>query len=106
MSASMVSESNRRTALANSLPTAAAVDLRFWVLEAAERLAIAAEGEFYATVDCAGLVVLACSERQARSIAQNTTDGDWWLDPKLTRCREVDVAGSPRVVLANWPSLD
>jgi hypothetical protein len=102
----MVSVSNRRTILADSSPAAATTDLRFWVLEAAEKLPIAAEGEFYASVDCAGLVVLACSEQQARSIAQDTTDGDWWLDPKLTRCSEVDVDGRPRVVLANWPSLD
>ena len=105
MTATMASASNRRAVLAGSL-AAAAADLRFWVLEAAERLPIAAAGEFYATVDCAALVVLACSEQQARAIAQNTTDGDWWLDPKLTRCSEVDIAGNPRVVLANWPSLD
>jgi hypothetical protein len=80
--------------------------LQFWKLEAADHLPIVAAGEFYTTVDCAGFVVLARSEQEARSMAQSASDGHWWLDPKLTTCHEVDPLEGPRVVLASWPSLD
>jgi hypothetical protein len=84
-------------------PTA---ELKFWKLQASDQLPEVAEGEFYATLDCASLVVLASSEQEARSIARAESRGRWWLDSKLTTCSPVAPQGGARVVLANWPPLE
>lgn len=52
-----------------------------------------------------GFVIVAASEDQARSLAAEAEDGGpWWLDRHLTTCEAVDVAGEPRIVMANEPT--
>jgi hypothetical protein len=80
--------------------------LQLWKLEATERLPAENVKDFYASIDCTSLVILARSEREARSIALAESGGQWWLDPDLTTCRPVNSRGNPRVVLANWPTLN
>lgn len=87
-------------------PRDSTAELTFWKLQASDQLPEVAEGEFYATVDCASLVVLAASEQEARSIARAESRGRWWLDSRLTTCSPVIPRGGARVVLANWPPIE
>ncbi len=58
----------------------------------------------------AGFVVLANSEKEARSIASANghsepgDDAPWWRDAKLTSCEEIAIDGPSRIILTDQPT--
>jgi hypothetical protein len=93
---------SERIARADPERTAA---LRLWLLMACDRLKRNEGTDFYPSIDCGSLVVLAGCEAEARAMARSECNGDWWLDPTLTSCVAMAPDGSPRVIVANWPEL-
>jgi len=105
MGSSRQNPSIRHANVPRSLPRGTPV-LSLWLLAASDRLKSSTCPDFFPSVDCGSLVVLAECESGARSIAKSECDGDWWLDPALTTCVAMSPRGSPRVILANWPGFD
>jgi hypothetical protein len=93
------------SARANPATNERAAGLRLWLLAATDRLKRSGGTDFYPSVDCGSLVVLAGCEAEARAMARSECDGDWWLDPTLTTCVAMAPDGSPRVILASCPEL-
>jgi len=104
MGSSRQISSRRNAAVAVATPASKSA-LQLWVLAASDRLKSSVGTDFYPSVDCGSLVVLAACESEARAIAKSECDGDWWLDPTLTSCVAMAPNGAPRVILASWPEL-
>src|SRR4051812_25840664 len=78
-----------------------------WLLEVTlDEVEHRLNGEFYRSVDCSRIAVLARNEHEARSVASEACEGAWWMDPTLTMCTRVAINGRPRVVVESWPALE